>query len=55
MDSSVLVPRSESEDIVELFLGLPSSTTTRLADLGCGSGVLESRSHLSDPTLKLHL
>ena len=41
VDSGVLIPRPESELLVELCLELlPDSAGTRVLDLGCGSGAL---------------
>lgn len=40
VDDRVLVPRPETEHLVELALGLPLSESPRLLDLGTGSGCL---------------
>ena len=36
----VLIPRPETEVVVEVALGLMSSTAARILDLGCGSGAI---------------
>ena len=38
MDGSVLIPRPETEQVVEAALSLVSSPEARIADIGTGSG-----------------
>ncbi len=40
VDEDVLVPRPETEDLVELVLDKTDSTPKSVLDLGCGSGVI---------------
>jgi release factor glutamine methyltransferase len=39
-DARALIPRPETEELVEILLKLPLPETARVLDLGCGSGVL---------------
>ncbi|OYV04834.1 MAG: protein-(glutamine-N5) methyltransferase, release factor-specific [Verrucomicrobiales bacterium VVV1] len=39
-DARALIPRPETEELVEILLNLPLPKTARVLDLGCGSGVL---------------
>lgn len=51
INSSVLVPRPESEDIITLLLGLPRPDT--IIDVGTGSGILAITAALEIPTAKV--
>lgn len=39
-DARALIPRPETEELVDILLKLPLPATARVLDLGCGSGVL---------------
>ncbi len=54
VNKTVLVPRPESEMIIEIFKGLPLSETAAVADVGCGSGVLGITALLEKPGISLH-
>lgn len=50
---AVLIPRPESEDLIDIMLSLPQLTS--LLDVGCGSGVLGITSQLERPTVTVTL
>ena len=49
VDRSVLIPRPESESIIELYKTLELPKNARVADIGCGSGVLGITAALERP------
>jgi release factor glutamine methyltransferase len=55
VNRSVLIPRPESEDIINLLLKLRLTTHTRLVDVGTGSGCLGITAKLEIPDLKVEL
>lgn len=49
VDSDVLIPRPESEDIIDLLLGLDESSFEKVIDVGAGSGCLAITAKLELP------
>lgn len=49
VDSSVLIPRPDSESLIELFLQLPHNKGDTLIDVGTGSGALAITTKLEAP------
>jgi release factor glutamine methyltransferase len=49
VDTSVLIPRPESESIIELYKALKLSNDALVADVGCGSGILGITAALERP------
>lgn len=54
VNKSVLVPRPESETIIELFKKLPLPTHAKIADVGCGSGALGITAALERPGVEVN-
>jgi len=50
---SVLIPRPETETLIELIENLPLSPQARIADIGCGSGAIAITLKLNQPTRQL--
>lgn len=46
----VLIPRPETETLIELLAGLPAPNNTRLIDVGTGSGVISITAKLEHPS-----
>lgn len=53
VDERVLIPRPESEQLVEIALGLPLASEARVLDIGCGSGCLAITLALERPRWRL--
>lgn len=55
VDSSTLIPRPETESLVELALGLiPKGKPARVLDIGTGTGAIGLTMKLERPELELH-
>lgn len=53
VDKHVLVPRPESEALIEILKTLPNDALTTIVDVGTGSGALAITAKLERPTSKL--
>lgn len=54
VNQNVLIPRPETETIVELLLELPGPRTAKLLDVGTGSGCIAITAKLELPNLKVY-
>lgn len=54
VDKAVLIPRPESEAIIDLFKTVHLGAEPIIADVGCGSGALGITAWLEHPTSKIH-
>jgi release factor glutamine methyltransferase len=55
VNEHVLVPRPETESIIDLLLGLHLPAGAKVLDLGCGSGCIGVTAALEQPQLDLYL
>ncbi|GAC1392737.1 MAG: peptide chain release factor N(5)-glutamine methyltransferase [Candidatus Saccharimonadales bacterium] len=55
VNHNVLIPRPETEILVELFLEIPTQNIKTIADVGCGSGAIGITLAKELPNLKVHL